>query len=69
MMRGNRWVDSRIVDQTVTPRATIEFGSDEFHRLTSRLAAEGRQGSVSLRGDVVMVVDGEPVLVKGPANQ
>jgi Ca-activated chloride channel family protein len=67
--RGNRWVDSRIVDQTVTPRATIEFGSDEFHRLTSRLAAEGRQGSVSLRGDVVMVVDGEPVLVKGPANQ
>ncbi len=68
--RGNRWVDSRIVDKEkeIRPKTEIEFGSEEFRRLALRLAEQGRQGSISLRGDILMVVDGEPILVKGPAG-
>jgi Ca-activated chloride channel family protein len=67
--KGNRWVDSRLVDQNrAVPRKVISFGSKEFQRLVERLATEGRQGSISLRGDILMVVDGQPVLIKGPST-
>jgi len=64
--RGNRWVDSRIVEResTVKPARVIEFGSEEFRRLALRLADEGRQGSIALRGEILIVIDDEPVLVK-----
>jgi Ca-activated chloride channel family protein len=67
--RGNRWVDSRVVNQEAAqkPGKVIDFGSEEFMRLAERLAREGRQGSISLRGDILMVVDGKPVLIKGPS--
>jgi Ca-activated chloride channel family protein len=66
--KNNRWVDSRIVEQesSLAPRRTIEFGSEEFRGLAERLASEGRQGCIALAGDVLMIVDGEPVLVKSP---
>jgi Ca-activated chloride channel family protein len=65
--RGDRWVDSRIVAQSaMKPPRVIAFGSEEFNQLVARLAEQGRQGSVSLRGDTLLVVDGEPVLVKQP---
>ena len=64
--RGDRWVDSRIVGQedAAEPKTIITFGSEEFRKLAMRLAAEGRQGTISLRGDIVMVVDDEPILVR-----
>jgi len=63
--RDNRWVDSRVLEQEkVQPKRTIEIGSDEFMKLAERLAKEGRQGCVSLRGEVLLQVDGEMVLVK-----
>jgi len=66
--RGNRWVDSRIVDREkqIRPTRVIEFGSDQFRGLALRLARHGRQGCISLRGDILMLVDGEPLLVRGP---
>ncbi len=69
--RNGRWVDSRIVNKesTINPAKVIAFGSAEFRTLAHRLAREGRQGSISLRGDILMVVDDEPVLVQGAANQ
>jgi len=67
--RGNRWVDSRIVDKEPQPTTHIEFGSEEFRRLALRLAERGRQGSISLQGDILMLVDGETILVKGPAGR
>jgi hypothetical protein len=69
--RGNRWVDSRVVEQekAITSPKVVEFGSEEFWRLMQRLAGEGRQGTLSLGGDVLMVIDGEPVLVKTPGGQ
>ena len=69
--RGGRWVDSRIVDKEskIEPKKVIEFGSADFRKLASRLAEEGRQGTISLRGDILMVVDGDPVLVKGTESK
>jgi len=66
--RNDRWVDSRIVgkENEVKPKRVIGFGSAEFMKLAERLAAEGRQGSIALEGDILLVVDGEPVLVKSP---
>ena len=66
--RGGRWVDSRLVTKgsALQPRRTISFGSPEFRELATRLARQNRQGCIALRGDIVMQVDGETILVKGP---
>ena len=66
--RGRRWVDSRIVEKegTLKPKKVIEFGTEEFRKLVATLASRGRQGCVALRGDILLVVDGETLLVKGP---
>ena len=65
-LRGNRWVDSRLVKEEaqIKPKRVITFGSDEFIELARKLAAENRQGSIALRGDVLLMVDDELVLVK-----
>jgi hypothetical protein len=51
------------------PKRVVRFGSDDFYALAQRLANEGRQGCIALRGDVLMEVDGEEVLVQGPTEQ
>ncbi|MFC1635644.1 VWA domain-containing protein, partial [Planctomycetota bacterium] len=69
--RGNRWVDSRLVkDQAeITPKRIVRFGSDEYIELARRLARQNRQGSIALSGDVLMLVDGEPILIQGPTDK
>lgn len=68
--KGNRWVDSRALrgNTQPDPKKTIEFASEEFRALASKLADEGRGGCISLKGDILLVVDGEPVLVKSPVQ-
>jgi Ca-activated chloride channel family protein len=68
--RGNRWVDSRVVEneKELKPNKIIEFGSKEFIELAQKLARENRQGSIALGGDVLLLVDGEVILVKMPSN-
>ena len=68
--RGNRWVDSRLVNEEDKVKAAkiIEFGSKEFIELAQKLARENRQGSIALTGDVLLLVDGEPVLVRNLAD-
>jgi Ca-activated chloride channel homolog len=64
--RGSRWVDSRLARvEAADPATVIEFGSPEHLALVQRLAAEGRAGSVSLGGEILLQVDGEPVLIRG----
>lgn len=65
--RNGRWVDSRILQQEseIRPQKIIHFGSEEFREFALKLAKDGRQGVISLTGDVLFVVDGEPVLIKG----
>jgi len=42
----------------------VTFGSAEHRALTERFVREGRQGLLALRGEILMDVDGERVLVK-----
>jgi hypothetical protein len=69
--RRDSWVDSRLVNGAVEvrPQRVITFGSPEWSDLAAKLAREGRQGSISLRGDILMLVDGQPVLIKAPVDQ
>ncbi len=64
--RGNRWVDSRVIqkEKEIKPSRTVLYGSDEFVTLVAKLATQNRAGAISLEGDVLLVIDGEPVLVK-----
>src|SRR5262249_12148535 len=68
--RGDRWIDSRLLAGTseAQPRRVIPFGSEEFRDLAARLAHEGRQGSIALRGDILLQIDGQPVLIQAPEN-
>ena len=69
--RRDRWVDSRLVtsEPQVPPERVITFGSPEFRDLAAKLVREGRQGSIALRGDILMLVDGQRVLIKAPLDQ
>ncbi len=69
--RRDSWVDSRLVSSAtdVRPQRVISFGSQEFRDLAAKLAREGRQGSIALRGDILMLIDGQPVLIKAPIDQ
>lgn len=64
--RGDRWLDSRLINRASTskPRRVVEFGSKAFDDLLQRLVIENQQGAVSLRGEILLEIDGEPVLVK-----
>jgi Ca-activated chloride channel family protein len=63
--RGNRWIDSRMANEkTLEPTRVVEVGSDEFDRLVEQLAAENRSGALALRGEIMLRVDDEVVLVK-----
>ncbi len=64
--KRDRWVDSYIVEteSQTRPDRTIEFGTDEFFELVHKLARNNRQAAVALRGDILLVVDGETILVK-----
>lgn len=65
--RGRQWVDSRLVARPqAAPAKVIEFGSREFFELAEKLARDNRQGSIALAGDVLLMVDGEAVLIKAP---
>jgi Ca-activated chloride channel family protein len=63
--RGNRWVDNALVDTTnATPQKVVEIGTEEFRRLTDRLAEQNRQSAFALGGEIVLQVDGTTYLVK-----
>ena len=70
--KNNRWVDSRLVEDesNIKPDKVIEFGSKEYFDLAQKLAGQGRQGGMALgggrggRGDVLMKVDGQSVLIR-----
>ena len=64
--RGQRWIDSRLISvhERIQPHEVLIIGSPEHARLLRRLAAEGRQGVLSLSGEILLEVDGRAVLVK-----
>ncbi len=63
--RGNRWIDSRLaaVHATAQPDRVLMIGSEEHFRLLWQLTNDGRQGMLALTGEILLLVDGEIVLV------
>jgi hypothetical protein len=63
-------VDSRLIEKQteIIPKRIVQFGSDEYLELAQKLARQGRQGSIALSGDVLMLIDGEAVLIQGPTD-
>ena len=64
--RNNRWIDSKLVEKEsqIKPARIVEFGTDEFFELAHKLARQNRQASISMPGDILLMVDGEAVLVR-----
>jgi len=65
---GQRWANSRatLQQKKQEPRKTIDFGSEEYEKLVERPVMEGRQSSIALRGEILLDVDGETVLIRNP---
>jgi Ca-activated chloride channel family protein len=62
--KGPMWIDSRLVDKSVGQVKEIRFGSKAFWELVDKLARQGRQASISLRGDILLQVDGKTLLIR-----
>lgn len=62
--RGNRWVDSRLAGSSKKADRVVAFGSAEHRALVDKMVARGRQGSMALKGEILMEVDGKSILVK-----
>ena len=64
--RGDRWIDSRLAedDRSTQPDHVVKFGSKEHLALVEKLVRAGRQGSVSLRGEIVLLVNGATILIE-----
>ena len=63
-----RWIDSRLAakSEPTPPQRVIDFDSDEFRQLIAKLVQRGQQGFLSLRGDVLLEIDGDVILVRAP---
>ncbi|MCA9311836.1 MAG: VWA domain-containing protein [Phycisphaerales bacterium] len=69
--RGSRWIDSRAAQrEQEAPRRTITLGTDAYSDLVEQLSTAGRASCLSLSGDILLVVDGDLVLVtnRNPTN-
>jgi Ca-activated chloride channel family protein len=69
--KNGRWLDSGFVSKSLIAETyrEIGFGTEEYFSLAERLAVQGRQGSLALGGDILIMVDGRPVLVRSPMNK
>jgi Ca-activated chloride channel family protein len=69
--QGRRWIDARLLGAgAARPPRVVTSGTAEHARVADRLARDGRQGALALRGEVLVLVDGEAVaLVNEPATR
>jgi Ca-activated chloride channel family protein len=65
--RNGRWIESSVInkEKEMNPKRVIEFGSEQYREITNRLIKDGRQAAISLKGEILIVIDGEPILIKG----
>jgi len=64
--RNGTWIDSRVAMNAPAeqgPQRTITLGSEAHRQLLDELIAQGRQALVAMPGDVLLLVNGERVLV------
>lgn len=64
--RGSQWIDSRVAakSEAIEPDETIAFGSEQHIALLRELIGQGRQGVLSLRGDILLLHNGRNILVQ-----
>ncbi|MEO6597856.1 MAG: VIT and VWA domain-containing protein [Planctomycetota bacterium] len=68
--RGDRWIDSNsVMNKRLEPDEHVAFGSVRFQALLKRLEGEGRAGVLSLRGELLLEVDGKNVLIAPPTAE
>ena len=69
--RNGQWISNRLIDETeqINPDRVIEFGSDSFMQLVWKLAEQNRNNELALEGDILIEVEGEKILIKGPQSQ
>ncbi len=71
--RGRTWIDGAFAGAgagaAAVPDRVVEYGSDEHLRLVHLLALRKRQAVLSLRGDILLRVDGDVILVKNPDDR
>ena len=73
-VRGNRWIDARILQQQIAgkddkPDQTITFGSAEHFALACKLADEeggNRSSLLAMSGEVFLLVNNKRVLITAP---
>ncbi len=63
-----QWMEGRLINQPERQKAdrTIEFGTDEFFELAGKLASQNRQGSIALRGEILLEMEGQIILIRNP---
>ena len=69
LLRGSRWIESSLVGDDALGRDAselrrVQLGTPEHAALLDELARQGRQSWLSLPGETLLRVKGEPVLVQ-----
>lgn len=69
-LRGNRWVDGNsVVAKSIKPDEFVEFASARYFQLNSELAKHGNSGVLSLKGEILLSLNGKNVLVSAAPAQ
>ena len=62
--RGKNWIDGRLVRRgEFKHNRTVTLGSPEYQELLKLLIRRGRQAMLSLKGDILLKVDGEVIRI------
>ena len=62
--RGKNWIDGRLVRRgEFKHNRTVTLGSPEYQELLKLLIRRGRQATLSLKGDILLKVDGEVIRI------
>ena len=68
--RGDRWVDGNsVIAKSLKPHEIVEFGGARYFDLTSRLVREGKGGVISMKGEILLEIDGKNVLFRAAPAQ
>jgi len=69
--RGTRWIDSRLVAGQGAPEIdqVIEFGSEAHRELVRSFVLQGRQGVLSLSGEILIPFENKNLLIKNSYNR
>ena len=64
--RGNTWIDGRLVAslKAANPERTIRYGTPAYNLLLTQQVANGQQGMIARKGEILLQHQGKTVLVQ-----